>query len=59
MAILTIISTAFENAVSERLHFQSLIATENGGASCPAANAELNSVSLNAPAPEAGATLLP
>jgi hypothetical protein len=39
MAILPIISTAFENAVSERLHFQSLSAPENGGASYPAGSA--------------------
>jgi len=36
LAILTKISTAFENSISEYLHFQSLCATENGGASCPA-----------------------
>jgi hypothetical protein len=33
MAILAMISTAFENAISESLHFQSLAATENGGTS--------------------------
>jgi len=39
MAVLAIISAAFENAVSERLHFQARMAPENGGASCPAGNA--------------------
>jgi hypothetical protein len=33
MAILTTISTALENAISESLHFQSLAATENEGTS--------------------------
>jgi hypothetical protein len=33
LAILAKISTAFENAVSKCLHFLSLAATENGGAS--------------------------
>jgi hypothetical protein len=45
LAILTKISTAFENSISEYLHFQPLVVTENGGASCPAGNAELISVS--------------
>jgi hypothetical protein len=33
MAILAMISTAFENAISESLRVQSLEATENGGTS--------------------------
>jgi hypothetical protein len=39
LAILTKISTAFENAVSKSHHFQPLAATENDGASCTAGNA--------------------
>jgi len=41
LAILAKISTAFENAISECLHFQLPEATENGGASCPAGIVEL------------------
>jgi hypothetical protein len=44
--VLAKIGTAFENAISDRLHFQPLSATEHGGASCLAANAELIGVSL-------------
>jgi len=33
MAILAMISTAFENAVYERSHFQRLAGVENGGTS--------------------------
>jgi hypothetical protein len=33
MAILAMISTAFENAISESLHFQRFAAAENGGTS--------------------------
>jgi hypothetical protein len=33
MALLAMISTAFENAISESLHFQPLEAPENGGTS--------------------------
>jgi hypothetical protein len=33
LAILTKTSTAFENAVSECLHFHALLAPENGGTS--------------------------
>jgi hypothetical protein len=33
MAILAMNSTAFENAISESVHFQSLEATENSGIS--------------------------
>jgi hypothetical protein len=33
MAILAMISKAFENAISESSHFQSLETIENGGAS--------------------------
>jgi hypothetical protein len=33
MVILAMISTVFENAISESLHVQSLEATENGGTS--------------------------
>jgi hypothetical protein len=33
MAILAMISTAFENAISESLHFQRVAAAENGGTS--------------------------
>jgi hypothetical protein len=50
LAILAKISTAFENAISECLHFQLLNAIENGGASCPAGIAELISASLMATA---------
>jgi hypothetical protein len=46
LAILAKISKAFENPISECPHFQSLNATEDGGASYPAENAELISISL-------------
>ena len=39
MAGLATICGAFENAVFERLHVQTLATPENGGASCPAENA--------------------
>jgi DNA polymerase/3'-5' exonuclease PolX len=46
LAILAKIGPAFENAISEYLHFQSVKETEAGGASYPEGNAELIGVSL-------------
>jgi hypothetical protein len=48
MAILAMISTAFENAISESLHFHSLSATENGGTSVCRGKREQISVSPTA-----------
>jgi hypothetical protein len=41
------IATGSQDAVPRTLHFQRLKAAENGGASCPAGNAELIGVSLS------------